>query len=130
MTSRPINAVLIFDYEVILRGTSLPRPVNYALVRVVPPQGTVIDQSKRPVVVIDPRAGQGPGIGSFKPVSEIGQAFEAGHPVYFIGFIPDPIEGQTIEDIAHAHKDMGHAADGLRAARDAAAASSVCDVFG
>ena len=103
MTSRPINAVLIFDYEVILRGDSLPRPVNYALVRVVPPQGTVIDETKRPVVVIDPRAGQGPGIGGFKPVSEIGQAFEAGHPVYFIGFIADPVEGQTIEDIAHAH---------------------------
>ena len=103
MTSRPVNAVLIFDYEVILRGDSLPRPVNYALVRVVPPQGTVIDETKRPVVVIDPRAGQGPGIGGFKPVSEIGQAFEAGHPVYFIGFIADPVEGQTIEDIAHAH---------------------------
>jgi pimeloyl-ACP methyl ester carboxylesterase len=103
MTSRPINAVLIFDYEVILRGSDLPRPVNYALVRVVPPQGTAIDKTKRPVVVIDPRAGQGPGIGGFKPVSEIGQAFKAGHPVYFIGFIPDPVEGQTIEDIARAH---------------------------
>lgn len=103
MTSRPVNAVLIFDYEVLLRGTSLPRPVNYALVRVEPPQDTVIDKTKRPVVVIDPRAGQGPGIGGFKPVSEIGQAFEAGHPVYFIGFVADPVEGQTIEDIAHAH---------------------------
>lgn len=103
MTSRPINAVLIYDYEVILKGDGLPRPVNYALVRVVPPADTVIDKTKRPVVVIDPRAGQGPGIGGFKPVSEIGQAFEAGHPVYFIGFIPNPIEGQTIEDIARAH---------------------------
>ena len=103
MTSRPINAVLIFDYEVILKGDGLPRPVNYALVRVVPPQGTLIDETKRPVVVIDPRAGQGPGIGGFKAVSEIGQAFEAGHPVYFIGFIAHPLEGQTIEDIAHAH---------------------------
>jgi pimeloyl-ACP methyl ester carboxylesterase len=103
MTSRPVNAVLIFDYEVILRGTDLPQPVNYALVRVVPPQGAVIDESKRPVVVIDPRAGQGPGIGGFKPVSEIGRAFESGHPVYFIGFIADPVEGQTIEDVAHAH---------------------------
>ncbi len=103
MTSRKLNEVLIFDYEVILRGDSLPRSVNYALVRVVPPPGATIDDAKRPVVVIDPRAGQGPGIGGFKPVSEIGQAFEAGHPVYFIGFIADPLEGQTIEDIAHAH---------------------------
>ena len=103
MTSRPLNAVLIYDYEIILRGNSLPRPVNYALVRVVPPQGAVIDETKRPVVVIDPRAGQGPGIGGFKPQSEIGQAVAAGHPVYFIGFIVDPIDGQTVEDVAHAH---------------------------
>jgi pimeloyl-ACP methyl ester carboxylesterase len=102
MASRPINAVAIYDYEYILRGTNLPRPVNYALVRVVPPRGTVIDHTKRPVVVIDPRAGQGPGIGGFKPASEIGNAFKAGHPVYFIGFMADPVEGQTIEDVAHA----------------------------
>jgi pimeloyl-ACP methyl ester carboxylesterase len=103
MTSRPVNAVLIFDHEVILKGTELPRPVNYALVRVVPPPGTEIDDTKRPVVVIDPRAGQGPGIGGFKPTSEIGEAFEAGHPVYLIGFTVDPLEGQTIEDVAQAH---------------------------
>jgi pimeloyl-ACP methyl ester carboxylesterase len=102
MTSKPVNEVLIFDYEVILKGTSLPRPVNYALVRVLPPKGTLLDNTKRPVVVIDPRAGQGPGIGGFKPVSEIGEAFKAGHPVYFLGFVMDPVEGQTIEDIAHA----------------------------
>ncbi len=102
MTSRPINAVAIYDYEIILRGTDLPRPVNYALVRAVPPRGTVLDHTKRPVVVIDPRAGQGPGIGGFKPESEIGQAFKAGHPVYFIGFLADPVEGQTVEDVAHA----------------------------
>lgn len=102
MTSRPINAVLIYDYEMILRGTNLPRPVNYGLVRVVPPPGTNIDRTKRPVVVIDPRAGQGPGVGGFKPVSEIGQAFRAGHPVYFVGFGAEPVEGQTVEDVAHA----------------------------
>jgi pimeloyl-ACP methyl ester carboxylesterase len=102
MASRPINAVAIYDYEYILRGTNLHRPVNYALVRVVPPPGTNIDRTKRPVVVIDPRAGQGPGIGGFKPESEIGNAFKAGHPVYFIGFMADPVEGQTIEDVAHA----------------------------
>jgi len=103
MTSRAVNAVLIFDYEVIMKGTELPRPVNYALVRVVPPKGTQIDDTKRPVVVIDPRAGQGPGIGGFKPVSEIGEAFSSGHPVYLIGFVVEPVEGQTIEDVAQAH---------------------------
>jgi pimeloyl-ACP methyl ester carboxylesterase len=103
MTSKLVNEVLLFDYEVILKGPDLPRPVNYALVRVVPPPGVEIDATKRPVVVIDPRAGQGPGIGGFKPVSEIGQAFAAGHPVYFIGFSAEPLPDQTIEDIAHAH---------------------------
>jgi pimeloyl-ACP methyl ester carboxylesterase len=103
MTSRTINAVLIYDYEVVMKGSSLPRPANYALVRVLPPKGCVIDNTKRPVVVIDPRAGQGPGIGGFKPVSEIGRAFEAGHPVYFIGFTANPLEGQTVEDVALAH---------------------------
>jgi pimeloyl-ACP methyl ester carboxylesterase len=102
MTSRPINAVLIYDHEFILLGPNLPRPVNYALVRVVPPPGTVIDPTRRPVVVIDPRAGQGPGVGGFKPVSEIGGAFKAGHPVYFVGFSADPVEGQTVEDVARA----------------------------
>ena len=34
--------------------------------------------------------------------SEIGVAFKAGHPCYFIGFLPDPISGQTIEDVARS----------------------------
>ena len=103
MTSKLVNQVLIYDYQVILKGTDLPRPVNYALVRVAPPKGVTTDQTKRPVVVIDPRAGQGPGIGGFKTISEIGEALDSGHPVYFIGFVAEPLEGQTIEDIAHAH---------------------------
>jgi Protein of unknown function (DUF3141) len=32
------------------------------------------------------------------PDSEIGVALKAGHPCYFIGFLPDPMPGQTIED--------------------------------
>jgi len=103
MIAHGIASVLIYDTELIMRGDALPRPVNYSLLRVVPPVGVAIDGRKRPVVVIDPRAGQGPGIGGFKPVSEIGDAFKAGHPVYFIGFSADPIEGQRIEDIARAH---------------------------
>jgi Protein of unknown function (DUF3141) len=37
-----------------------------------------------------------------KPESEIGVALRAGHPVYFIGFLPKPEPGQTIEDVCHA----------------------------
>ena len=53
-------------------------------------------------MIVDPRAGHGPGIGGFKADSEIGVALKAGHPCYFVGFLPDPMPGQTIEDIARA----------------------------
>ena len=94
--------VLDYETEVLIDGRTLDRPVNYALVRIVPPQGATIGQTRRPFVVVDPRAGHGPGIGGFKADSEIGVAFKAGHPCYFIGFLPDPVPGQTIEDIAWA----------------------------
>jgi pimeloyl-ACP methyl ester carboxylesterase len=76
--------------------------VNYGLVRILPPKGTAIDSSKRPFIVFDPRAGHGPGIGGMKHDSEIGVALAAGHPCYFVGFLPDPVPGQTIEDVCEA----------------------------
>jgi Protein of unknown function (DUF3141) len=94
--------VLDYQAELIIDGRKLERPVNYALVRIVPPRGVQIDPTRRPFVVVDPRAGHGPGIGGFKADSEIGVVFKAGHPCYFIGFLPDPMPGQTIEDISRA----------------------------
>ena len=94
--------VLDYKAELIIDGRTLERPVNYALVRIVPPAGVEINPKLRPFIVVDPRAGHGPGIGGFKADSEIGVAFKAGHPCYFIGFLPDPVPGQTIEDIARA----------------------------
>ncbi len=94
--------VLKFDFDLVMDGHKLPRPVNYVLVRVKPPAGVEIDEEKRPFVIVDPRAGHGPGIGGFKPQSEIGVALQAGHPCYLIGFLPDPVRGQTIADIATA----------------------------
>ena len=96
ITSRPMATVLRFDHEVLVSGRSLPRPINYSLSRIVPPAGVTIDPRKRPVVVVDPRAGQGPGIGGFKAESEIGDALNAGHPVYFIAFRRDPRAGPAI----------------------------------
>jgi pimeloyl-ACP methyl ester carboxylesterase len=94
--------VLKFECDLVIDGRKLQKPVNYALVRIRPPQGVITDQKKRPFVVVDPRAGHGPGIGGFKADSEIGVALKAGHPCYFIGFLPEPVPGQTIEDVAHA----------------------------
>ena len=65
-------------------------------------KGSRIDPQRRPFVIVDPRAGHGPGIGGFKAESEVGVAFKAGHPCYFVGFLPEPMPGQTIEDIARA----------------------------
>jgi uncharacterized protein DUF3141 len=94
--------VLDYAFELVIDGRALERPVNYALVRIVPPQGVEIDPARRPFMVVDPRAGHGPGIGGFKADSEIGVALKAGHPCYFVGFSPDPMPGQTIEHIAMA----------------------------
>lgn len=94
--------VLVFDYEMVMDGRQLERPANYALVRIIPPADCVTDPKKRPFVVIDPRAGHGPGIGGSKIDSEIGLALRGGHPCYFIMFFPDPVPGQTIECVARA----------------------------
>ncbi len=94
--------VLHFTPELIVDGRTLARPVNYALVRIIPPPGVRIDAEKRPFIVFDPRAGHGPGIGGMKHDSEIGEALQAGHPCYFVGFLPNPMPGQTVEDVCEA----------------------------
>lgn len=100
--AKAVPRVLNFESELVLDGRTFERPVNYGLVRIKPPADVVIDPQKRPFVVVDPRAGHGPGIGGFKADSEIGVAMRAGHPCYFVGFTPEPMPGQTIEDIMHA----------------------------
>ena len=100
--AKTVPHVLRYNVELIVDGRTLERPVNYGLVRIVPPEGVTIDPKLRPFVIVDPRAGHGPGIGGFKADSEIGVALRAGHTCYFVGFLPDPMPGQTIEDIARA----------------------------
>jgi pimeloyl-ACP methyl ester carboxylesterase len=94
--------VLQYAAELIIDGRKLDEPVNYALVRIIPPKDVEINLERRPFIVVDPRAGHGPGIGGFKADSEIGVAMKAGHACYFIGFLPEPMPGQTIERIAYA----------------------------
>ena len=43
--------VLDYAVELVVDGRNLKRPVNYALVRVVPPAGVEIDPKRRPFVV-------------------------------------------------------------------------------
>jgi len=99
----PMRHVLSFDFDLVLDGHDLPKPVNYWMARMRPPTAAPApDPRRRPFIVIDPRAGHGPGIGGFKADSEIGVAMQAGHPCYFVGFRPDPEPGQTIEDVVRA----------------------------
>jgi len=88
--------VLIYDYEVVMDGKDMPYPSNYMLLRIIPPEGVMIDDSRRPYIIIDPRAGHGPGIGGFKSDSQVGVALAAGHPVYFVAFRREPEPGQFL----------------------------------
>jgi pimeloyl-ACP methyl ester carboxylesterase len=98
--------VLRFEHEVVMDGRSLERPVNYALLRIIPPAGVIVDERKRPYVIIDPRGGHGPGIGGFKDDSQVGVALHAGHPVYFVVFHPNPEPGQTLLDVSSAEREF------------------------
>ena len=100
--------VLRFRYETVVDGRTLGRPVNYALVRIVPPEGITVDPGQRPYIIIDPRGGHGPGIGGFKDDSQVGVALRAGHPVYFVIFFPDPEPGQTMLDVCAAEREFVH----------------------
>ena len=95
-----------FEYEQILDARRFTRPANYALLKITACGEAHLETHVRPdacpVIVIDPRAGHGPGIGGFKRDSEVGVAMLAGHPVYFVVFFPEPCPGQTLADVLHA----------------------------
>jgi len=95
-------ALLKFKHELLIDGKQLKRPCNYSLLRILPDDESAPKLDQRPIVIIDPRAGHGPGIGGFKPDSQVGVALRAGHPVYFVTFSPDPVEGQLLYDVAQA----------------------------
>jgi Protein of unknown function (DUF3141) len=101
-SEKDVPNVLHFATELVRDGRKLAKPVNYGLVQIVPPPGTTTDPAKRPIIVIDPRAGHGPGIGGMKRDSQIGVSLAAGHPTYFVGFTPRPMPGQTVEDVCRA----------------------------
>jgi pimeloyl-ACP methyl ester carboxylesterase len=98
--------VLAYRYELLADGRTFERPVNHALVRIIPPRDVEVDDKMRPYIIIDPRAGHGPGIGGFKEDSEVGVALKAGHPVYFVIFYPEPERGQTLADVTDAEAEF------------------------
>jgi hypothetical protein len=97
---------LDFDYETILDARRFARPANYALLRITRcrniHEADFADRSKAPVIILDPRAGHGPGIGGSKHDSEVGMALHEGHPTYFVTFFPLPSPNQTLADVLSA----------------------------
>lgn len=97
---------LDFEYETILDARNFERPANYALLRITSCHddhaADCVDEKKAPVIIIDPRAGHGPGIGGFKRDSEVGMALHEGHATYFVIFFPLPSPNQTLADVLHA----------------------------
>ncbi len=98
--------ILIYGSEMIVDGRTLKRPVNYVLLRILPPEGVEILDRRRPYMIIDPRAGHGAGIGGSKPDSQVGVALADGHPVYFVVFRPHPEPGQTLADVMRAEAEF------------------------
>jgi hypothetical protein len=98
--------LLNFKYEVLADARRFARPANYALLRITEVGDDCwddcVDPTKLPVIVLDPRAGHGPGIGGFKRDSEVGVALHTGHPVYFVVFYPEPAPHQTLADVLAA----------------------------
>ena len=92
--------------EIVVDGQKLPHPVNYVLLRIIPPEGMEVRDWKRPYMIVDPRAGHGAGIGGFKPDSQVGVALRDGHPVYFVVFRAHPEPGQTLADVMRAEAEF------------------------
>lgn len=96
--------LLDFRTETLLDARTFQRPVNYVLLSIssLAEAEPCYHPAKPPVIIIDPRAGHGPGIGGFKQDSEVGVALNEGHPVYFVSFLPEPCQGQTLGDVLQA----------------------------
>ena len=75
--------VLQYAAELIIDGRKLDEPVNYALVRIIPPKDVEIDLDRRPFIVVDPRAGHGPGIGGVQGGQRNRRCDESGSSLLF-----------------------------------------------
>lgn len=98
--------LLDFKYETVLDARTFDPPANYALLKIIEVEDKCLkdclDPNKPPIIIVDPRAGHGPGIGGFKRESEVGIALHEGYPVYFVIFYPDPEPHQKVVDVLHA----------------------------
>ncbi len=96
----------VLDYQVRTRRSTAASSSGRSttrLVRIVPPEGVEIDPA--PPAVRGRRSARratAPASAASRPTARSAWRSSAGHPCYFIGFLPEPMPGQTIEDIARA----------------------------
>lgn len=97
--------LLHFEGKQVADASTFDPPCNYRLLQVTSCPHHMerhVRPTAVPVVVVDPRAGHGPGIGGFKRDSEVGMAMIEGHPTYFVVFDPEPLPGQTMGAVVEA----------------------------
>jgi hypothetical protein len=97
---------LKFPFETVLDAGELAEPAGYSLLRILPDGDPCFERCEgtnpRPVIVFDPRAGHGAGIGGSRRDSELGMALHRGHPTYFVAHHMQPCAGQTLARVHHA----------------------------
>ena len=105
--AKEVPHVLSFEAELVLDGRTFARPVNYLLVRVKPPAG----RRRRPAASAPSwwsiRApGTAPASAASRPTARSAWPCAPAIPCYFVGFTPEPMPGQTIEDIMRGRGDV------------------------
>ena len=95
--------VLVFDYEMVIDGRQLPRPANYALVRIKPQADhPPTDREQAPVRGHRSAGRARPGHRRLQDRQRDRHRAKQGHPCYFVMFFPQPVPGQTIESVCAA----------------------------
>ena len=94
--------LIYFDTEEIMDARGFETPANFILLKIIPPKDVKINPKKRPIMIFDPRAGHGPGLGAFKKDSEAGIAMQEGHQCYLVAFFSEPCKEQTLDSVGKA----------------------------
>ena len=72
--------VLSYDYEILAKGTDLPRPVNYGLVAIMPPPGVVVDPASGRSSSSTRAPAMGPGSAASRPTARSASPCAPGTP--------------------------------------------------
>ena len=94
--------VLDYKVELVMDGRTLKRPVNYLLVRIVPPKGIEIDQSAGRSWSSIRAPAMARASAASRRTAKSASPSKPGIPAISSASCPIPMPGQTIEDIARA----------------------------